>query len=557
MPGCFPVPGSRSKGIGRSRCDRNDHDFKPAPSGHDCMPRHAPFFACIYVPHFSVQAAFRHQRVAARECPAAVLDGPDSLMRVHECNGPARQAGVRNGMTRIQAEACAGILLRKRSAADADWAQQALLDCGFKFAHRVESTCPGTMVLDLSGTERLLGPPQEIAEKILDECRTSFDVAIALAANPDTALLAARGFAGITVIGRGEEAARLAPLPVFVLLAGPEILETLESWGVRYLHALAALPPIPLSARLGQRGLHLQQLALGKARRELVPAEPPPLFREGMEFEEAIELLEPLGFVLHRLLEQLCRRLLARSLATDQLSVELVLESHRDQQLGADHSPPQPLPLHQTRVKLPVPTQDAKLLLKLLQLDLAAHPPAAAVKKVLLEACSTRLRSTQTGLFQPAAPEPEELEITLARLRAVVGEKDEQGRGRVGFPVVTDTHAPGRFQVALSFSPVREHVHESPRGKANTLMLRMFRPPLPAKVKLRGAAPSSISFPGTKARVRNASGPWRSGGGWWCQVSEWKREDWDIGVVDGGQTVIYRIFQDCGSGQWFVEGMYD
>lgn len=517
------------------------------------MPRHTPFFACVYVPHFSVQAAFPHHRVAARECPAAVLDGPASLMKVHECNGPARKAGVRNGMTKIQAETCAGILLRKRLAADEERAQQALLDCGFKFAHRVESTCPGTMVLDLSGTERLLGPPQEIAEKILDKCRTSFDVSIGLAANPDTAYLAARGFAGTTVIVPGEEAARLAPLPVSLLPAEAEILETLESWGVRYLQALAALPPIPLSARLGQRGLHLQQLALGKVRRELVPSEPPPLLREGMEFEEAIELLEPLGFVLHRLLEQLCRRLRARSLATDELSVDLVLESHGDQQLGTDHSPPQPLPLHQTRLKLPVPSQDVRLLLKLLQLNLAAHPPPAAVKKVLLEAAPTRPRNTQTGLFEPGALEPAKLEITLAKLRAVVGERDR----RVGFPVVTDTHAPDRFQVALSFSPVWEHVHEPPHGVGNTLTLRMFRPPLPVRVKLRGAAPSSISFPGTKARVRDASGPWRSGGEWWSRISEWKREEWDIGLVNEGHAVIYRIFQDCDSGQWFAEGRYD
>jgi protein ImuB len=540
-----------------SRCALNDHDFKPAPSGHDCMPRHVPFFACIYVPHFSVQAAFRNQRVAARERPAAVLDGAGSLMKVQECNGPARQAGVRNGMTRIQAESCAGILLRKRIADDEEWAQQALLDCGFKFAHRVESTGLGTMILDLSGTERLLGPPQEIAKKILDECKTSFDVAISLAANPDTALLAARGFAGTTVIRPGEEAAGLAPLPVSVLPAEAEILETLESWGVRYLQALAALPPIPLSARLGQRGLHLKQLALGKVRRELVPAEPPPLFREGMEFEEAVELLEPLGLLLHRLLEQLCRRLQVRSLATDHLSVDLVLENHRDQQLGSDHSPLEPLLLHQTQVKLSVPTQDAKLLLKLLQLDLAAHPPPAAVKKVLLEACATHLRITQTGLFQPAAPEPAKLEITLAKLRAVVGERDEQGRGRAGFAVVSDTRTPDSFQVIPCSSPVREHGHEMPQGDANTLVLRMFRPPLPAKVKLGGAAPSSISFPGNRARVTDASGPWRTGGDWWSQVSEWKREDWDIGLVDGGQAVIYRIFQDCISGQWFVEGIYD
>ncbi|MGZ4874813.1 MAG: Y-family DNA polymerase [Candidatus Angelobacter sp.] len=520
-------------------------------------PRHTPLFACAHVPDFFVQAAFRHYRGLAKERPAAVLDGPDSLMKVLACNGHARKAGVRTGMTKIQAEACLGITLRKRSAEDEDLVQQALIDCGFKFAFRVESTCPGTIIMDLSGTQRLLGQPQEIANNIVDECGSSFDVAIGMAANPDTAFYAACGFAGVTVISPGEEASRLGPLPVSVLQADSEILETLESWGVRHFKALASLPPIPLSARLGQLGLHLQQLALGKVKRELVPAEPLPVFREGIELEEAVELLEPLGFVLNRLLEQLCQRLIARSLATDQLLVDLALEDH-DQQLHLDSSPPSRSALHQTRLKLPVPTQDAKILLKLLQLDLAAHPPQAAVKEVTIEACPARVRTTQTGLFQPLAPEPTNLEITLARLRAVVGERDQQGCERVGFPVVTDTHRPDTFQVMQSFSPARERGYKM-RGErvANTLTLRVFRPPLPAKVKLRDAAPSTISFLGTRAQVKDASGPWRGRGEWWSRVGEWNREEWDIGLMSDGHPAIYRIFQDCGSGQWFVEGLYD
>jgi protein ImuB len=520
-------------------------------------PRGTPLFACVHVPDFSVQAAFRDDRVSAKECPAAVLDGPDSLMKVLACNGPARKAGVRTGMTKIQVEACPGITLRKRVAENEGWAQQVLIDCGFKFAFRIESTCPGTIIIDLNGTERLLGPPQEIAEKIVDECRTSFDITIGIAVNPDTALLAARGFAGITVIAPGEEASRLAPLPISVLPADAEILETLDSWGARHFQAVASLPTIPLSVRLGQRGLHLQQLALGRVKRELVPAEPPPVFREGIELEEAVELLEPLGFVLNRLLEQLCQRLITRSLATDQVLVDLVLEDHPDQQLHADSSLPSPSSLHHTRLKLPVPTQDAKVLLKLLQLDLAAHPPQAAVKKVMVETWPTRVRTTQTGLFQSLAPEPAKLEITLARLRAVVGERDQQGRERVGFPGVADSHRPDTFQIT-SFSPAREHANEMPRDKvATTLTLRMFRPPLSAKVKLRGAAPSTIAFPGIKAQVMDASGPWRSGGEWWSQTGEWKREEWDIGLVSDGHPAIYRVFQDCVSGRWFVEGMYD
>jgi protein ImuB len=193
-----------------------------------------------------------------------------------------------------------------------------------------------------------------------------------------------------------------------------------------------------------------------------------------------------------------------------------------------------------------------------LQLDLAAHPPRAAVKKIAIEGWPTRVRTTQTGLFQPLAPEAAKLEITLARLRGVVGERDPQGRERVGSPIVMDTHRRDSFQIMSSFSPAREHANEMPRLRAaNTLTLRMFRPPFPAQVKLLGAAPSMISFNGIRAQVIDASGPWRSGGEWWSQAGEWKREDWDIGLLSDGHPAIYRIFQDCSSSQWFAEGIYD
>jgi hypothetical protein len=58
-------------------------------------------------------------------------------------------------------------------------------------------------------------------------------------------------------------------------------------------------------------------------------------------------------------------------------------------------------------------------------------------------------------------------------------------------------------------------------------------------------------------QITDASGPWRSGGEWWSRVGEWKREEREIGLVSDGHLAIYRVFRDCDSGQWFMEGMYD
>ena len=108
-------------------------------------------------------------------------------------------------------------------------------------------------------------------------------------------------FPGVIVIPEGKEAEQLGNLPLEVLFAeghDPPTLEILERWGIRNFRALAALPEIALSERLGQEGIRLQQLARGCSSRTLVPVEPPLNFTEAIELEYPLVLLEPLAFLL-------------------------------------------------------------------------------------------------------------------------------------------------------------------------------------------------------------------------------------------------------------------
>jgi protein ImuB len=208
--------------------------------------------------------------------------------------------------------------------------------------------------------------------------------------------------------------------------------------------------------------------------------------------------------------------------------------------------------MYQRTIKLPVPTQDAKVLLKLAQLDLAAHPPHAPVKKIGIEAKPARVRFTQAGLFQPLAPEPAKLEITLARLRAVVGESDTNGRQRVGFPALLDSHRPDHFNVE---APSNKHKEVRPSA---CLSLHRFHPVIPARVEVSAEqAPVWIGFAKSRARVTDASGPWSSTGEWWDAAGEWRREEWDVNLTLDGRASLYRIFRDLATRSWFVEGLYD
>jgi protein ImuB len=189
-----------------------------------------------------------------------------------------------------------------------------------EFSPTVEQTSADTVTLDASGLDRLFGMPQDIASAIARraaEINASADPApaIALAMNPDAAICAARGFPGISIIPQGDEAKFLATLPVSQLDPTPDLLETLDRWGIRRFHELAALPPLGIAERLGAEGLHLRALARGEAERKLLAIEDPLHFEDEIELDYPVELLEPLAFLLARLVNGLATRLATRGLA--------------------------------------------------------------------------------------------------------------------------------------------------------------------------------------------------------------------------------------------------
>ena len=395
----------------------------------------------------------------------------------------------------------------------------------------VEATAPDTVTLDVTGLERIFGLPQDIAAAIVRRAgELELLVNVAVARTPDAAVFAALGFAGVSVLPHGDEAKYLGDLPLGMLPATPEIFETLDRWGIRRFRDLAALPEIGLAGRLGEEGLRLQQLARGELERPLIPVDAPLRFEEEMELEYPVDLLEPLSFLLARILNGVCTRLATRGLATNELRLRLDLEN----------SAP-----HDRTLRMPVPMLDPKAFLKLLQLDLGQHPPAAPVVRIRFAAEPVLPRVAQTGLFVPIAPEPEKLEITLARLAALVG------AGHVGCAELPDTHRPGAFTVRKwgTHSPF-----SSPQPAPTPyIAFRVFRPPRTAQVGMVSGHPAHVYADGIRGSVVSFAGPWRTSGDWW-RADAWGRDEWDVALQDGA---LYRLYCEHATGRWFVEGSYD
>src|SRR5437868_7524266 len=330
-------------------------------------------FACIYVPDFPVEAILRAEP-ELRSKAVAVVDGKPPLEKVLAANEDAGRAAISTGMTKLQAELCDGVELRDRLELQEAAAHQALLDCAQSFSPRVEDVAPDTLLLDVSGLEKLVGPLMKIAREISRRATdVGFETNVAVASTLEAALLTANGFSGVTVVPDGKEAEVLGSLPVDVLFAGgaysensEEFLKTFRRWGIRKFREFAALPKIELTERLGQRGLDLQKMACGSGTRNLIPSDSPLVFEEAMELEYPIVLLEPLAFVLNRMLEHLCARLQGRALAAQELQLELTLEngrqSHPVSPTNGETKAGQPenSNIFQRTIRLPVPMLDAK-----------------------------------------------------------------------------------------------------------------------------------------------------------------------------------------------------
>ena len=465
-----------------------------------------------------------------------------------------------------------------KTAASDEVSSSPLVELAFTFSPLVEQTSADTVVFDIAGQDLLFGCvmagesalAMTIARAITQRAeQLNAPVNVALAANVDAAIHAARSFEGITIIDAGDELPHLAKLSLQQLdcsLAAvmpdkaEEIHETLSLWGMRTFRDLAELPLRGVAERLGQDGVRLQKLAQGKTDRALNLVHPPVGFAQSLELEHPVSEIEPLSFILSRLLNQLCANLNQHALATNELKLRLGLESpslacnQTQQAEGAGNA------VHERTITLPVPTRNHKTLLRLLLFEIEREPPAAPVAAITITAEPVKPRAAQAGLFIPAAPEPEKLEITLARLTKLLGAEN------VGSPVLLDTHRPDAFRLN-KFQVIQRKRRNAKQAASRAPVpcggFRIFRPPSLAEVHTLKGQPVRLEARAQlrgklSGRIVRAAGPWRASGDWW-RPDVWARDEWDVAVIDPRQAteVLCRIYRDLTNEQWFVAGIYD
>ena len=434
---------------------------------------------------------------------------------------------------------------------------ETLLSVARDFSPRIETCGPCEVVLDLAGLTRLFGDAKTIADELR---RTAADrglrVRIAIAGTRTAARLLVRDRAGITIVEPGDEAAAVAVLPLALLARMSnvnvpnvsndpnDLLTTLRCWGLRTFGDLAALPADELAARLGQTGVAWQRLARGEDPVPLVPSVPEERFEQALDLEWPIEGLEPLSFVLARLMEPLSAHLERRDRGAAVLHVRLHLVK-RD---GVTRE------VHERSLQLPAPMRDARTLRTLALLDLESHPPSAAIDRVVVPVDPTPGRVVQFSLLTRPLPSPEQVSTLMARLTALMGE------GRCGSAITVDSWEPGAFEMKPFLGSIANSGRiPNPESRTPRLAIRRFRFPIPARVRVDLGIPVRVTSDRrgiSGGKVETYAGPWRTSGGWWVEDTKkyWERDEWDVTLSDGA---TYRIFRERDTDAWFVEGVVD
>ena len=480
-------------------------------------------YAVLFVPEFQLQATLRHTP-ELMEQPVALLEVDGTKSRVQEMNAPARTRQVVRGMTPTQALArCAELHLLHANPGHNRAAQEILLQIAETLSPFLESTLKGVVTVELPA-ERIV-EEEDLREKCVVSLRLlGLEIGVGIASTPDLALLAARAASPVRIVR--DEAEFLKPLLVEVLEPSAELREIFSSWGIHTIGQLRALPQREMCERLGPEALHLCDKARGGQPRPLQLVKPREFYAEQTDLEHAVELLEPLLFLLRRFLEQIAGRLAQTYYVVGKLRLTLRFEAGES---------------YRRVFTIPQPTRDVDLLFRLLHTHLENFTSTSPIVSLELAAQPVRATAEQFDLLERGLRDPHQLAETLGRLQALLGAE------RVGTPALESSHHPDAFKMqAYDFqSEAREQKDELLFGVP---WLR-FRPPIPAQIILNDVQPAFLYSARCTGPIMEVRGPWRIEGQWW-EPRHWLREEWDVMTEEG----TYRLVRQPSG--WFLDGIY-
>jgi len=396
----------------------------------------------LFIPHLPLHLA-RARRSEPFPTGPLVLGGrPWDPGPVIDADRTARALGVRRGMPLASAHRLVpeATFIEPDPDADRAAAEAAFEALGAFSPSLAGSGDPmdaafGLFEMGIDGLGPLWGPEPVLVERVSSALRGALPGELTPRAGVAgthfaTTIAAVHARAGSPVaVAPGDEAAFLAPYPSGLLTTYLDVRARLTRFGLRAIGSVAELPRSALIARFGEEGARLHARARGEETEPFRARHAPERLGLALPIEPPVEDLEPLRFVLHRLVAALTGQLTGRGLAADRALLTL--------ELDLAFAPTGTSPRIEVEQRFPEPTADAEAVERLLFARLEREPPPAAVQRLDLEVRGTTpAGGQQLPLFVPQAARTARLGWQLARLALTYGED------RVRRVAITDPEAP-------------------------------------------------------------------------------------------------------------------
>lgn len=411
-------------------------------------------------------------------------------------------------------------------SADVKRDKEVLQSVARQFSYSIEMLDDG-ILFDVSGLERLIGKPDQIAQKILEELqKQNIPGSIAVAETVDTAALLARQKSG-------AEHAVYSPdtfqqLPLSDLPIERDTLNIFSELGLSKVEDLLAIPEDELVNRYGRGFRDVVDVIEQKGRQLLTPNVKDNQVSWAYQLDAPVEDFEQLIFLLNHGLERMFEQVSHCGFSTEQLDIAFRLRNKTEKAY---------------EIKTSFPTLERPFWLKLINLRVSLDPPEAEIVSVDVVFHFTKPRPAQRGLYAVSRPEPESLLLTVNKLKNLVGEEN------VGIPIILNQRLAEAFALDADAMPQGRERLEVQRERS-IIAFSYFHPPIRAEVLVRDSRLIFVKTRYFSGHVTEYSGVWKANSKWWDR--SWKTQEWDVEIENKG---IYRLCKV--NKEWFLAGEYD
>jgi protein ImuB len=502
---------------------------------------------------------WRGDSVLVSDDPSIVVAKQSNALQISALDDAAADLGLEIGLPLANARAiCPHLAVFDADGAADAHALNAIADWCDRFTPLVALDPPHGLFLDISGCAHLFGGEAALMQMACDALtRQGFAVSAAIASTSICARTMTRRVHGC-IVGDGEEAGAVAPLPVFALGADAAITRGLRRAGLKTIGDVASRARHEITARFGADFTTLLEQALGQGDAPISPRKPLPDYIVEKRFAEPVVTEGVIAMTLSRLAQMLVMAMDRQGKGARRL------EAHFFRTDGA---------VRAIAVDTGQPVTRFEVIDRLFRerLDALSDPldPGFGFDLVRLSASRTEIVVQQQRDLDANVHDNDALTALIDRIAARIG-----GR-RVVVHLPQDTHIPERAVLA---APAQHHLaaamHAAWPARAESepplRPLRLFERPEPIKVPFAtvpDGPPHHFTWRRATHAVVRVEGPERIAMEWWKQQGQALTRDYfRVEDAAGLRFWIYRdgLYGDelvnavgePAPSNWFVHGLF-